>query len=85
MGKTIAEQECAHVVKHGIRLLLLGIYHQSLLFIFQCMACKLSKCYVLLEPMVPMRLNFSGVRASIVQKKCPQLLPKCVAQNIHSM
>ena len=25
MGKTIAEQECAHVVKHGKRLLLLGI------------------------------------------------------------
>ena len=25
MGKTTAEQECAHVVKHGIRLLLLGI------------------------------------------------------------
>ena len=25
MGKTTAEQECAHVVKRGIRLLLLGI------------------------------------------------------------
>ena len=25
MGKTTAEQECAHVVTHGIRLLLLGI------------------------------------------------------------
>ena len=25
MGKTTAEQECAHVVKHGVRLLLLGI------------------------------------------------------------
>ena len=25
MGKTTAEQECAHLVKHGIRLLLLGI------------------------------------------------------------
>ena len=25
MGKTTAKQECAHVVKHGIRLLLLGI------------------------------------------------------------
>ena len=25
MGKSIAEQECAHIIKYGIRLLLLGI------------------------------------------------------------
>ena len=33
MGKTIAEQECAHVVKHGKRLLLLGIPPKLMAFI----------------------------------------------------
>ena len=32
MGKTTAEQECAHVVKHGIRLLLLGIPPKLIFF-----------------------------------------------------
>ena len=33
MSKTTAEQECAHVVKHGIRLLLLGIPPKLILFL----------------------------------------------------
>ena len=33
MGKTIAEQECARVVKHGKRLLLLGIPPKLIYFL----------------------------------------------------
>ena len=36
MGKTIAEQECAHVVKHGKRLLLLGIPPKLIFFFSSC-------------------------------------------------
>ena len=86
MGKTAAEQECAHVVKHGIRLLLWGISPKLISYFFFLFSgrglCSIVIFWFCLVPgsgsgaCLPSFLSFlfSGMGRPMNSKPCPRYL-----------